>query len=528
MATVISNSRSEFVQNVIKNYTENRIGQYSKYLDTDPIYVTYYAINMVHSRADPGTDAIQDVTGSSSPIRYNKITKFPIYIKGGFEPDTTFEDGIISNDIDLSEIIILPNTLTPRPYDHIYIELPNMVPFLVRVNGYRNLSIQSNDFFSASGHAVNFGEGITQSIDKLVVENYICVFENIGTQNACFIRSEDYDNANNLAEGITQMTELYNALYFNDEVNSYVYNESFYNIPNLVDPSLNFHHGPYVLPGVERIHPANLPGMMPAMLASAEVAKYSNPKPRKRFKCFIRPHCNIMTDSIYDMYMTKFIMESGLFYNSNNFDSTSAIVYEDLEPLMFDYNFKRSIWHAVMTKDTTLLDPSLYYILTPIRKAYSALLLARFPSPKSLSIVRNSNVCCYDNEYFSTELLNDLKNGRADKESCKCDPEADRAYVNIASVIGNPNKDFNKEGISLKEYSVNPPANAEEELTDEEKIIKYMNDIIYNYIKGLNVEFDIDYLMSSLATPSIHMFEYFPLILYIMKNHYNGYFKQVA
>ena len=145
-----------------------------------------------------------------------------------------------------------------------------------------------------------------------------------------------------------------------------------------------------------------------------------------------------------------------------------------------------------------------------------------------MSIVRNSNVCCYDNEYFSTELLNDLKNGRADKETCKCDPEADRAYVNIASVISNPNKDFNKEGISLKEYSVNPPANAEEELTDEEKIIKYMNDIIYNYIKGLNVEFDIDYLMSSLATPSIHMFEYFPLILYIMKNHYNGYFKQVA
>lgn len=526
MATVLSNSRSEFVQNVIRNYTENRIGQYSKYLDTDPIYVTYYAINMVHSRADPGTDAIQDVTGPSSPIRYNKITNFPIYIKGGFEPDTTFEDGIISNDIDFSDITILPNTLTPRPYDHIYIELPNMVPLMIRVNGYRNLSIQSNDFFSASGHAVNYGEDITKGIDKLVVENYRCVFENIGTQNSCFIKSEDYDNANNLNDSIVQMTGLYNALYFNEETNSYIYNESFYNTPNLIDPSINFQHRDYILPGAARIEPRNMPGMMPALLASAAMDKPH--RVRKRFKCFVRPCCNIMTDTIYDMYMTKFIMESGLFYNENNFDSTSAVVYEDLEPMMFDYNFRCSIWNAVLKRDTTLLDPKLYYVLAPIRKSYSALLLARFPAPKSLTIVRNSNACCYDNEYFSQELLNDLKNGKPENEDkCKCDTE-DRAYINIASVISNPNKDFNKESISLKEYSVEKTSAKDEELSDEEKIIKYMNDIIYNYIKGLNIEFDTDYLLASLASPSIHMFEYFPLILYIMKNHYNGYFKQLV
>lgn len=527
MATVISNSRSEFVQNVIRNYTENRVGQYSKYLDTDPIYVTYYSINMVHSRADPGTDAIQDVTGPKSPIRYNKIEGLPIYIKGGFEPDTSFEDGIISNDMDFNDIIILPNTISPRPYDHIYVELPNMVPFLIRVNGYRNLSIQSNDFFSASGHAVNYGNDITKSIDKLVVENYKCIFENIGTQNSCFIRSEDLDSANHLNESIIQMTGLYNALYFNEETNSYIYNESFYNTPNLIDPSINYQHRDYILPGTARIEPRHLPGMMPAMLASAA----TNRPPihiRKRFKCFVRPCCNIMTDTIYDMYMTKFIMESGLFYNENNFDSTSAIVYEDLEPLMFDYNFKCSIWNAVMRKDTTLLDPGLYYVLAPIRKSYSALLLSRFPSPKSLTIVRNSNTCCYDNEYFSQELLNDLKNGRDDSSyKCSCDNE-DRAYINVSAIINNPNKDFNKESISLKEYSVQSPPEKENELTDEEKIIKYMNDIIYNYINGLTLDFDSDYLLSSLASPSIHMFEYFPLILYIMKNQYNDYFKHLA
>ena len=37
-----------------------------------------------------------------------------------------------------------------------------------------------------------------------------------------------------------------------------------------------------------------------------------------------------------------------------------------------------------------------------------------------------------------------------------------------------------------------------------------------------------DAVDDALPISSIHMFEYFPLILYIMKNHYNGYFKQVA
>ena len=87
MATVVTANRSEFVNQVIKHYSENRVGQFSKYLDTDPMFITYYAVNMAQSRADIGTDAIEDVLGPESPIRFNKILRYPIFIKGGLEED---------------------------------------------------------------------------------------------------------------------------------------------------------------------------------------------------------------------------------------------------------------------------------------------------------------------------------------------------------------------------------------------------------------------------------------------------------
>lgn len=524
MASVISNSRSEFVQNVIKTYSENRVGQYSKYLDTDPIYVTYYSINMVHSRADIGTDAIQDVTGSNSPIRYNKIEGLPVYIKGGFEPETSFEDGMITNDIDINDITILPNTVVPRPYDHILVKLPNMIPILLRVNGYRNLTIQSNDFFSASAHVVNYGDDITSGIDKLVVESYKCIFENIGTQNSCFLKSDEYATAVNLNEIIEEMSTLYHALYFDKDTNSYIYNESFYSVPNLVDPSIDFRQRDFRY-NAYPVYPFHHGGMYPALL--------NNPETRKKFKCFMRPNVNIMTETVYDMYLTRFIMDSGLFYDGNNFDSTSAVVYEDLIPYLFDLNYKQSIWHAVITKNTTLLSETQNYILMPIRKQYSALVLGRFPSPRAVTIMNNgTNQCCDNNEYFSHELIGDLKNGRtATDNKCNCDPDADRAFINITSVINNPNKDFNSSSVSLKEYSVDMSKmteEPEEELSEEDKNIQFLNDIIYNYIYDIDDNIDTTFLFSCLVSPSIYMYEYFPIILYILKKKYDGMFEQLS
>lgn len=527
MAEITKIDRSKFVSSVIKTFTDNRIGQFSKYLDADPIFVTYYAVNMAHSRADLGTDAIADVLGAQSPIRYNKIEKFPIYIRGGLEPETNAEDGAVSNEMELNDITILPMTLTPRPFDHILIELPNMVPVLLRVNNYRNLTIQSNDFYSASAHAIEFGKANLGSLERLVIEKYTCIFENIGTQNSCFIRSDMYDKSQALHQVIEELKGIYNSLYYNQETNSYIFNSGFYTDPMLVDPSIDFRQ-------------RNLPwrewGTPYGLVEEAAILDWNQ---RKRYRVFaFNPTAginrNIRENTIYDLYLTKFIMDSRLFFTGENYDSTTAVVYEDLLPAMFETNFKRTLWYAVMTKSATTLFAYPYFTPNPIRKEMSSLMLSQLPHPLSVNLLMGAyGKCCGIEEYFSHELLHDIKNGRTATEECKCncDPNASMSYIDTKDIIDNKDKDFNKRIPTLEPYTItkkDSDSENEPEMTEADKIVKVLNDIIYGYFNDSIGEIDTDQLIAWLVEPSFLMFEYAPIIIYILTQQYNGYFEKLT
>ena len=109
--------------------------------------MTYYAVNMAMSRAGVGHNDIYDELGPKSPLRFNKITEFPVYKIQQLQPQGIYEDGTYDVELDISDITILPNTITPRPYDFFCIDLPGCKKLLYRVNSFRNNTIQSNDFY---------------------------------------------------------------------------------------------------------------------------------------------------------------------------------------------------------------------------------------------------------------------------------------------------------------------------------------------------------------------------------------------
>lgn len=530
MATVVSANRSEFVNQVIKHYTDNRVGQFSKYLDTDPIFVTYYAVNMAMSRADIGTDAISDIIGPESPIRYNKILKYPVYIKGGFEPETLFENGMISNEMEINDITILPNTLVPRPFDHILVEIPNMVSVLLRVNAYRDLTIQSNDFYSASAHAVEFGENCQKELEKQVVETYTCVFENIGTQNSCFILNENLDKAANLKATVDELKSIYNSIYYDPDVNSYIYNTEFFDRHHLIDPSVDIRQEkPPHFEDTNIRAKYGVPNM--GIFDTMPFPHKHMPHSRRRFKrCFNVVSSNIKAQTIYDLYLTKFIKESGIFSTTDNYDVTSAITYEDLIPHTFELDFKRTLWYAVITKSPTLLMDYPYHYMAPIIKEMSDLVLKRYPCPSSVTLVKNVTNHCECNglsEYFSHELIHDLKNGRAsDQTGCKCNSDdLDRDFIDVSNIEDNPDVSYKPSGASLKDYSIEDKSSKEEtELTGEDLQIKIFNDIIYAYFNNLNIDINTDQLLGWAVEPSLYLFEYLPILIYILHAKYNSYF----
>lgn len=526
MAEFIKTSRSDFVKDVTQKYTDNRVGQFSKYLDTDVTFVTYFTVNMAKSRADLGTDSIMDVLGSQSPIRYNEIKEFPIFFKSGLEPSRSFEDGTVNNELELNDIIILPFTVNPKEFDHIFLQLPNMVPILLRVNEVRNITIQSNDFYSISAHAVTFGDTSLQSLQMLVVERYRCIYENIGTQNSCFIREDEYDIANQLGEAIEEMKNIYNSLYFIPETNSYIFNTEFYGNTMLVNPSIDYR---------QRDLPWRFWGVPGELISDSFLM--SN-KWRRKYRVFaVDPKASINVDiksrTIYDLYLTKFIKDSMIFFGGDNYDVTTAVVYEDLLPLTFDIDFKRTIWYAVLTKSTNLLHETPYFAVGSIRKEMSSLVLKKYPVPSSIYLitqVKNKCVCGME-EYFSHELLGDIKHGRkadTDERNCNCSPGADMSYISTKDIINNPDKDFNKPAVSTKPYTLEKVNEEEPEETEADKVVETLNDIIYNYFNDIPIGIDTDQLMAWLIEPSFLMFEYFPIIIYILKKRYNSYFVKLS
>jgi len=74
MAHLMNVEKSKYINTQISIYAENKVGQYSKFLNKNPIFVTYYSVNIVMSRTDVGTGGIQQEIGEDSPLRFNKIT----------------------------------------------------------------------------------------------------------------------------------------------------------------------------------------------------------------------------------------------------------------------------------------------------------------------------------------------------------------------------------------------------------------------------------------------------------------------
>ena len=192
MARIQSVEKAKFINQNIEIYSQNKVGQYSKFLDKNPIFVTYYHICNTLTRTDTGTGGIEDEIGPKSPIKYNKILQFPMYNIPEIKPDIVWDETGYDIDLDLSDIVILPNTIKPTPGDYFLLDFPGIKQYLFRVNNFRYNTIQSNDFYTIDCDIKDIGVDLEDKRMKTnIVDEYQTVFDNIGTQDKCFVKSSD-------------------------------------------------------------------------------------------------------------------------------------------------------------------------------------------------------------------------------------------------------------------------------------------------------------------------------------------------
>ena len=216
--------REKFINENVALLSKRISNQYSTFLESRPTFVTYYHINTKLSTVDKGSKDVEALLDSNSPTRYNRIESFPIY--GIEQMELQLQEDEHGLDIDYDgECIILPNTVAPTPDDYFHISYLGR-KYLFRLTHVTYDTIKSNSFYKAQFSLKATSEKYADKIDKLVVEKYHCIFDNIGTDDKCIIRDELYDVLVNLTKLCKTLRDSYIEKYYDKRYNALMFMRS--------------------------------------------------------------------------------------------------------------------------------------------------------------------------------------------------------------------------------------------------------------------------------------------------------------
>lgn len=216
-------------QQIVNNnaflYEEKITSQYTKFLDKPPTFVTYFRVNNIETMADIGYDNVEAILGPRSPIRYNKIEDFPIY--GFTKVDINLDDDEegLTTSYD-SEAYILPNTITPNVHDFFIVNhYKEPILFMVTEIGFH--TIKSNGYHRINFTMKSLSLTALERLDKQVTDCFNCIFKNIGTEDKCLVRTEDYQKIQDFLTKFDEISDKYLMLFYDEKTNSLVYQDEY-------------------------------------------------------------------------------------------------------------------------------------------------------------------------------------------------------------------------------------------------------------------------------------------------------------
>lgn len=307
MAKIINVEKSKYLNENIQIYESNKVGQYSKFLDKNPMFATWLHINSAESRSDVGTGGVNSDVGPKSPIRFNKINGLPVYNIPELKPDVDYAENGYDINIDINDGTLLPNTIKPSVGDYLIISLPSAVELCFRVNTFNYNTIQSNDFYQFSADLKYTGENLIDKFKYQIVQEYETIFENIGTDDKCFILTKDVEKIQSVGKLFNQLRESYYENFFDRETGT--------------------------------------------------------------FSCKNNPEDH--TDAwLYDKYIEKFIMDSEIYFTEND-EHSIILSCADLKTYETNQLYRQTLIYSVLNRTLDYLAPFPYYYQVTIQKPLS-------------------------------------------------------------------------------------------------------------------------------------------------------------
>lgn len=213
------NERKAVNDNVFE-YESRLKSPVARFLDTTPSFTTYYHLNPDHITTDEGFQDVSSLIGFRSPLRYNKIVQFPLYgleqmmlqiQDTDFGLDSTYE----------GEAVVMSSTIKPLPNDFFTISTIKF-PCVFRVTEILYDTVMPNNYYKINFSLQWIDEEMLSQLEAQVIENYTCIFENIGTEMNSLIKTEDYSRIEDIKKMYDDICGVYKSLYYNDRHNCFL------------------------------------------------------------------------------------------------------------------------------------------------------------------------------------------------------------------------------------------------------------------------------------------------------------------
>lgn len=501
-ARFISVEKNEYLTENIDRYTSNKVNQYSKFLDKNPIFLTYLSINDIMTRHDVGTGGIDSDVGPNSPVRFNQINGLPAFNIPELKPEVLFDERGYDVELDITDVALPPNTVKPKVGDYVIITIPNSVQVVFRINEFRYNTIQSNDFYLFNADLKYAGvEDQLERFKPQIVEVYETIFDNIGTQEKCFIRSTDLEKAKSLEELIREVLDLYKINFFDSLTGTFVSKDNTEN----VDPS-------------------------------ASESWY------------------------YDKYLTRFIMDSEIYFDMNDVE-TVALSQEDIIE-QSDKWYMRTLYYAVLKKNTALLGRFPYAYQVDIQKRISVFVIYEILCKTSYLHITDYKLyeghsdgldSNYLYEYFPHKMIHTIldQDQYNDKIEDKYNPHncwkgshgeefinnGNQPGVNVSETDQLSEKKHEKENFIKSKFqcgdirgidTIKTPI--EDQPTENESTetytLTYLDELIISYLLGKNLTIHREIILSFALQSNNYVYKMIPMVVYVLIDYYQSYFRE--
>jgi hypothetical protein len=192
----------------------------NKFADSGMVLVTYYQIND-KTTVDKGLGTVQQWLGSNSPVRFNKIEKFPIGIPA---PATVTDGEEVPNVLDISssfQIIIYPGTISPMSNDMFIIEhLKMLMVYRISDISYDTPTIHGT--YQATARLEYTTQDDLDNLERQVSNVSVCKLEDFGTEVSPIISKDDFVYSRKLEAVKDELIEMYKAAYYNQQYDCFL------------------------------------------------------------------------------------------------------------------------------------------------------------------------------------------------------------------------------------------------------------------------------------------------------------------